>query len=406
MNKRVSLGAALAMALVAAAAAVAITASLCVKMYNSIISDLPDRQQMYSSVAEIDNLIRGQYYGNIDSDRLDDALFRGYVLGLDDEYSQYMTADEYHRYQTRAKGQITGIGIVTVWDAVEEALKVSSVADGSPAQAAGLKKGDVIKKVDEVAVTKDNYAKLTDNFEGEMLTKVNVTYRRGGKTSIVSVVRGYESQAVTYDFQGTTGVITVLDFYDNAKTQMRSALDSLLSSGAASLIIDLRNTTAGDISVAAAMADYFVPLATQNQSMMAKAVNKSGVTVKTYSSDTDEINLPVVLLLNGKTEGAAEFFACTLMSFGKAQAVGSATYGKCALQEIFELSNGGAVLLNVANIIPYSGESYEGKGVVPDYLLKMTDEQAQTIVFGSSKDFQMQKALELLTGESEESADS
>ncbi len=390
------------MALVAAAAAVAITASVCVKMYNAIISDLPDRQQMYSSVAEIDSLMRGQYYGSIDQDVLDSELFKGYVLGLDDEYSRYMTADEYVKYLKRAKGQVSGIGIVTVWDAAEETLNVSAVAAGSPARAAGLKKSDVITKVDEVAVTADNYLKLVGSFEGEMLTTVNITYRRDGKTGIVSVVKGYESQAVTYDTKGTTGTITILDFYGNAKEQLRTALDSLSHSGVTSLVIDLRNTSQGDIAVAAAMADFFVPLATQNRGMMATAVNKSGETVETYSSDTDEVNLPVVLLFNGKTEGAAEFFACTLQSFGKAQAVGSATCGKCTLQKIFELSNGGAVLLTVANIIPYSGESYEGKGVKPDYSLNMTDKQAQTIVLGGEKDFQMQKALALLTGKTEE----
>lgn len=397
MNKKVSFGAALAMVFVTAAVVIAITMSVSVKLYNSIISDLPDRQQLYSSVSEIDGIIRGEYYGNINQDLLDSEIFRGYVQGLDDEYSKYMTAPEYAEYKSRAKGKVSGIGIVCGWDHSGEKLKVLSSKEGSPARISGIAKGDTITKIDEVAVTADNYEKLLKSFEGEMLTTVKIAFESKGKTSIVSVVKGYESQAVTYEMSGDVGIISVLDFYDNAAAQMRAALDELITAGAVSLIIDLRNTGQGDISTAAAMADYFVPLATQNRGMMAMAVNKSGVTVETYSSDTDEINIPIILLINGKTEGASEFFACTLESFGKAQTVGSVTYGKCTLQKIFELSNGGAVLLTVANIIPYSGESYEGKGITPNYEVEMTKEEEANIGINYDGDPQMQKALSLLS---------
>ena len=399
MNKKVSLGAALAMVFVSAAAVVAITMSASVKLYNSIISDLPNRQQLYSSVSEIDGIIRGEFYGNIDQDLLDSEIFRGYVLGLGDEYSRYMTADEYTEYRSRVKGKVSGIGIVCGWEQTEKKLRVLSSKEGSPAQIAGIHKNDVIKKIDEIAVTADNYEKLLKNLEGEMLTTVTIAFESGGKTNIVSVVKGYESQAVTHEMNGSIGLITVLDFYDNAASQMKTALDELIASGATSLIIDLRNTSQGDISTAAAMADYFVPLAIQNRGMMAMAVNKAGDTVETYSSDTDEINRPIFLLINGKTEGASEFFACTLKSFGKAQTVGETTYGKCTLQKTFELSNGGAVLLTVANIIPYSGESYEGKGIIPDYEVPMTKEQQANIGTHYDDDPQMQKALSLLSDE-------
>lgn len=399
MNKRVSLGAALAMVLVAAAAAVAITMSASVKLYNSIISDLPARQQLYSSVSEIDGIIRGEYYGNIERDALDNEIFKGYILGLKDEYSRYMTAAEYSGYKSRAKGKVSGIGIVCGWDRSEKKLKVLSSKEGSPAKIAGIAKGDIIKKVDEIAVTADNFETLLKSFEGEMLTTVKIAFESKGKTSIVSVVKGYESQAVTYEKSGNTGIISVLDFYDNAAAQMRTALDELIRSGVTALIVDLRNTSQGDVSTAAVMADYYVPLATQNRGMMAMAVNKLGATVETYSSDTDEINIPIVLLINGKTEGASEFFACTLISFGKAQAVGAPTYGKCTLQKIFELSNGGAVLLTVANIIPYSGKSYEGEGITPDYAVEMTAEQEANIGVNYEDDPQMQKALSILKAE-------
>lgn len=397
MNKKVSLGAALAMVFIAAAVAVAITMSASVKMYNSIISDLPGKQQLYSSVSEIDDIVRREYYGSIDNDLLDSEIFNGYVLGLNDKYSKYMTASQYSEYKSRAKGKISGIGIVCGWDSSQKQLKVISSKKGSPAQIAGITKGDVIKKIDEVSVTADNYEKLLKSFEGEMLTTVKIAYGRGSKTNIVSVVKGYESQAVTYEIDGDTGIISIFDFYDNAAQQLKAALDELMSKGVVSLIIDLRSTFEGDIETAAKMADYFVPLATQNRGMMAMAVNKAGETVETFSSDTDEINIPIVLLINNKTEGASEFFAVTLKSFGKAQTVGNKTYGKCTLQKVFELSNGGAVILTTANIIPYSGESYEGKGILPDYEVNQAQQHELNVVIDKKDDLQMQQAISLLS---------
>lgn len=399
MNKKVSLGAALAMVFIFAAATVAITMSVSVKLYNSIISDLPNRQQLYSSVSEIDKIIRGEFYGNIDQDLLDSEIFRGYVIGLGDEYSRYMSADEYNEYLGMVKGKVSGIGIVCGWEQTEKKLRVLSCKEGSPAHIAGISKNDIIKKIDEIAVTSDNYERLLKNLEGEILTTVTIAFESKGKTKIVSVVKGYEAQAVTYEMSGSIGIITVLDFYDNAISQMKTAIDELVASKATSFIIDLRNTSKGDISTAAVTADYFVPLATQNRGMMAMAVNKAGDTLETYSSDTDEINMPILLLINGKTEGASEFFACTLKSFGKAQTVGEVTHGKCTLQKTFELSNGGAVLLTVANIIPYSGESFEGIGIVPDYEISMTKQQQANIGAGYDDDPQMQKALSLLSDE-------
>jgi carboxyl-terminal processing protease len=397
MNKKVSLGAALAMAFIAAAAAVAITMSASVKMYNSIISDLPGKQQLYSSVSEIDDIVRREYYGNIDNDLLDSEIFNGYVLGLNDKYSKYMTAPQYSEYKSRAKGKIAGIGLVCGWDSSKKQLKVLSSKKGSPAQIAGITKDAVIKKIDEVPVTSDNYEKLLKSFEGEMLATVKISYEQKGKTNIVSVVKGYESQAVTNEINGDTGIISIFDFYNNAALQLKSTLDELLSKGVTSLIIDLRSTSEGDIETAAKMADYFVPLATQNRGMMARAVNKAGDTVETFSSDTDEINIPVVLLINNKTEGASEFFTVTLKSFGKAQTVGNKTHGKCTLQKVFELSNGGAVTLTTANIIPYSGESYEGKGLLPDYEVSLAQQHEPNTAIALKDDLQMQKALSLLS---------
>ena len=399
MSKKVSLGAALAMVIAAVTAAVAITMSVSQKVYNNIITDLPDRQKLYTAVAEIDELLRKEYYGNIEQEKQNSEIIEGYVRGLGDEYSSYLTASEYSDYKSRAEGTVSGIGVTVRWAPSEGGLLVASCAEGSPADVAGIAQGNAILKIEEEPVTADNWETLSEKLMGEKLTTVNITFSHAGTTDIVSVVKGYKSQAVTCSRYDETGVIRILDFHGNALEQLKSALASLENDGVKNLIIDLRGTNEGDVANAAAAADVFVPLATGSTGVMARAVDKNGVTVRNFTSAADEINMPVVILVNRETEGAAELFACTLRSFGKAQLVGTATRGKCTMQEVFELSNGGAVLLSVAEIVPYDGKSYETVGVIPDYEITLTDDGGDVGSSGMTEDIQMNKALEILTGQ-------
>ena len=398
MSKKVSLGAALAMVFIAAAAAAAVAMSLSVKMYNSIISDLPDREKLYSSVSEIDKIIRDSYYGAVDSDLLNSHLYEGYVKGLGDKDSVYLTSEEYSRYKNRAAGTINGIGVTAAWDTAGEYLTVVSVASGSPADKAGLKKGARIEKIDEQPVTRENYEQLTALFSGDKLTTVNITYGLQGKTSVINVVRGYESQAVIYDNLDGIGYIRIIDFYSNAVAQLKTALDEQLQAQVKSLVIDVRAASGGEVQFAARMADLFVPLASTGSGAMASAVNRAGETVELFSSDTAEVTVPVVILTDGATKGAAEFFVSALKAFGKAQTVGTVTAGKGTLQKLFELSDGGAVMLTVAVIVPYDQKKYNETGIQPDYEVAPAEGYEGTAgIPDVSGDRQLAKAVELLS---------
>ena len=397
MNKKVSLGAALAMALIAAAAAVAIAMSYSVKMYNSIISDLPDREKLYSSVSEIDGIIRDSYYGAVDSDLLNNNIFKGYVAGLGDNDSLYLDSGEYARYKNRAAGTVNGIGVTAAWDTAADCFTVVSVVNGSPAAKAGLDKGAVITKIDEQPVTQSNYEQLSALFSGDKLTTVNITYERYGKTNVINVVRGYESQAVIYENLDGLGYIKIIDFYGNAVSQLVTAVNELTQAEVTAMVIDVRGTSQGEVEFAASMADLFVPLATTGSGAMAKAVNREGETVELYSSDTDEVKVPVAVLTDGSTKGASEFFVSALKAFGKAQTVGKTTAGKGTLQRIYELSNGGAVMLTVAVIVPYDEKIYNDTGIAPDYEVEPAADYTGTAgIPDAAGDTQLAKATELL----------
>ena len=140
MNKKISLGLAIALIIVSVTATFAITMSVSQRIYNNLITDLPDRAQMYSAVEEIDEIIRSKYYGEIDQNVLDSNLENGYVKGLGDQYSYYMSAEEYSTYYDKLEGKSSGVGIETQLDTETGYILVTEVYPGSSAQAAGLKK--------------------------------------------------------------------------------------------------------------------------------------------------------------------------------------------------------------------------------------------------------------------------
>ena len=400
MSRKIPLGTALAVLFVVMAATIAITMKVSMSVYNNLISDLSSRSAMYDDVAEIDEVVREDYYGTIDSDSVNSALVGGYVDGLGDPASFYLTAEQYVVYNNKLLGKMSGTGLTCSFNAGSGRLYVTAVAKNSPAATAGIVVGDEITKVADINVTDSNYEELLSELEGEKLSSVNVTYVHNETEATIYLVMGYSVAAVTYRTIGDVGFITINGFYENAVVQFEEAIDALKSEGAKSLIIDLRNCSEGNVEYATEVLDVLVPVATEGTGAMATAIDKEGKTVKTYPSDSDSVTLPMLVLVNGGTSGPAELFACDLRDFGMAELIGTQTKGICTLQEIKRLSNGGAVVLTIAEIKPYKSESFNGVGLTPDYVISLTGEQtAQIGIMSDTDDPHIQKALELLSSD-------
>lgn len=391
MNKKISVGLALFFAIVTATATFALTMSFAKNMFNDMIAGLSERKVINETVDEIGQLIREHYYGKIDETTLNEHIASGYVEGLDDEGSVYMTAEEYAQYQLRLAGKLPGIGITAAYDSAAQALRVTGVLPGSPALNAGLAQGDLITAIDGKKVNEKNAGQLFGELEGRKLTSVDVTYTRGDKRNTVQVTRGYSAGTVTYQMlDGATGYIKILAFYENTAKQLKEAVEDLEKQGAATLVIDVRSAESGSIDSAVAALDVFVPAATGGIPA-AKAVDAGGKDIATFVTDSDETALPIALLVNGNTAGGAELFAADLRDFGKAYLIGVDTAGSGKLQQTFELRDGGAVRLSVGLIITYSGGSFDSTGLRPDTVAASSQDPALTPV---GEDEQVQAAIE------------
>lgn len=397
MNKKISLGLAVSLIFLAVALTVTVTMLVAMGIYNNIIKDVSERSGVYSSISEIDDLVRENYFGDINENLLNSMMSDGYITGIGDRYSYYMSPDEYAKYKEEEKGNKSGIGVVAVYDSQNNNIYVSEVSQGSPAHLQGIEKGDVIIAVDNVEVTSSNYEELLASLEGEKLTNVQVTFTRGEETKTVSIARGYEIQTVYYSVNGDVGYIKITAFYSTTAQQFKEALDYMTKKGVTSVVFDVRNNDTGLVSNVVECIDMLVPVATEGTSAIATAVDKEGNIIETFTSDSDCARFTMVVLVNANTTGAAELFACDLRDFGLAQLVGVKTAGNGTMQKVFELSDGSAVVLTVAKILPYMSDSYNGIGIEPTHTVELTPEQNSRLeLLPLEEDAQYLKAVELL----------
>lgn len=373
MSKKIPFGITIILVIISIAVTAVITVFVYLSQYDELLADLPKRAQQYSSLEEIDELVRQNYYGDINYDSLDKSLVQGYLTGLD-ENCFYIPAEEYEVYNRLIKGHLPGIGAELYYDASTDNLIVASVDSSSPAEENNIKVGGYISFVDGNDVTKDNSSVLISSLTEGYDKKVNVVYSDDGISTVENVITtGYLKNSVVYSYSENIGYLRISDIYDNTAELFLSAIDYFKENSIDKVIIDLRNTDDSNIDVAADIIDAIVPVGSEGTGAIYTAKSSDGATVKQRSSDSSAINMSFAVLVNSRTQGAAELIACDLRDYSKAVIFGEKTYGNGTYQDVFRLQDGGAVLLTVAEIFPYVSDSFNTVGVTPDVIIPTTE---------------------------------
>ena len=392
MNKKISLGAAICFMAIAAAATFIITMYYALNIFNGKVANVAEREEMYSKLSEIDKVVRSSYLWDVDEEALMDSIADGYMDGLGDVYSRYMTQEEYKQYQQQNAGELIGIGVSAMLDD-SGYLLLTAVSAGSPAEAAGLQAGDMIIKIDGKDVLAMGFESSVESIQGEDGTVVNLVYRRDSEEYTVDITRKrVKDSGISYRMIDTLGYVKVGSFNASTFEDFRYAVEDLKSQGAQGLIFDVRGNTGGLVSSVAEMLDYLLP-----EGDLISQTNHKGETSVLYTSDADRVELPMVCLINGDTASAAELFACDLRDFRVAELVGETTYGKGVLQTAYALEDGSAIITTTAYYNPHSGVNFQGVGVKPDYEVALTAEQKQNLeVLDEYTDPQLKKAMNVL----------
>ncbi|MBR6386452.1 MAG: PDZ domain-containing protein [Ruminococcus sp.] len=371
MNKKISLGLAISLVAVSIAVTFVLTSFFSLKKYNRQIIDVNEKGKVYSSLQLLDAQTREKYYGDINEENLSEGILKGYVNGLGDKFSKYLSQEEYISEKTSNSGESVGLGLTLAQDS-SGYMRISEITDDSPASDEGLEVNDMITFVEKLDVKKAGFDEAVEAMRGTEGSSINITVRRNGIDKEYTLTRRtMEVQTVTGEMlNGYVGYIKITGFKGNTPQQFADILERLTSNGAENLIFDLRDNR-GELMES--MAECINPLLPEG--IFASAEYKDGHTETVIYSDESELDIPMTVLVNGNTASAAEVFAAALHDAGKAEIIGVQTAGKGVLQEINEFQNGSAVILTVAEIVtPVSG-SFNGSGITPDYIVENEDEQ-------------------------------
>lgn len=391
MNKKLSLGVAIALMAIVAATTFSITMVYSTRTFNDKVHSIKEREAMYSKIAEIDRLVRQNYFGDIDESKLGDEIATGYVKGIQDKYGMYFTAEQYSQQMQTYDGKMAGIGISTYKD-TSGYIRIIEVYPDSAAETADLQVGDLIVKVEDLDVTAENYDQAVNALKGEAGTKVNITIRRNAQDSQRDVTRRrVEVPTVNHRMIGEVGYIKIKEFNNNTASQFKKAINKVTDEGAKALIFDVRNNLGGTLNSVNEMLDLLLP-----EGDIVSATYKNGETKVLATSDAKEISLPMVVLVNQRSASASELFAQALKDYDKAKVVGVTSYGKGMMQTIYQLSDGSALDVTVAKYNPPKSPNFDKVGVKPDHEVALTPEQEKNFIdLDETTDPQLKKALEV-----------
>lgn len=399
MSKKISLGVAATIAIIAMAVTFSLTMVVSMKMFNTTVSSVKNKERQYNKLSEIDRFVRAGEYFTIDEDTLNDRLAAGYMNGINDKYAVYYTAKEYSEKQSVEKGTLTGIGVAVVNDTSSGYARIIRLYDNSPAAEAGMQVGGFITAInDESTRNITSTACLTSKLLGEEGTTTTITYltpdRQEQQLNLVH--SNYKTPSI-YTRQmvaDTCGYIRIDAFTSGTASEFKAAVDELLQQGANSLVFDLRDNNGENLNAALVAADYCVP-----SGEIAKQQDRDGNVTVLRMSDETEINVPIVCLVNGSTAGSAELFANALRKMAGATLVGTKTAGKgVVLSDAQSFSDGSAAYITVGLLLDNEDQTWNEEGLRPDIDAALSvDEQNAYYDYTLDTDPQISKAVNAAT---------
>ena len=316
-------------------------------------------------VSELKELIDQNYMGDVEEKQLEEGIYKGFISGLDDPYSVYYDEEETKSLYETTEGEYQGIGAVLSQNMNTGIITLVQIYDDSPAMKAGLKDNDILYKVNGEEVTGVELTEVVSHIKGEKGTTVEMTVLRGADNEEVTVTATrdtVEAQTVKYRMMdGQIGYVSVSEFDSVTYDQYQKALKDLEGQGMKGLVVDLRNNPGGNLNTVCDMLDLMLP-----KGLIVYTEDKDGNRQEASSDDENQFTLPLAVLVNGNSASASEIYAGAIQDYGIGDIVGTQTYGKGVVQQIFDLKDDTCVKLTIAKYFTPKGRSINGKGITPD----------------------------------------
>ncbi len=404
MTKKIPLGITIALIFLTVLLSSVTTILVYLRLNDKLLTDLPRKALQYSYLTEVDDLVRQEYYGEIDSEMIDLNLAKGFLNGLNDQYSYFISSDEYDAYLELSEGNFYGIGITSYYEPQMTAIKITSVEPGSPAEEVGLTNSSYIYAVDGIQINENNCAEIIDKLTGSKNKRFNIKFNSAENVNIaeVEIKAGYRVSSCDYFILNNCGYVRLSAFYEDTPQLFSESLNEFKSEGISSVVLDLRNCSGVNLDIAAKIIDIIVPVGNEGTGAIYTVKNIKGEVIKQVSSDSVASNLNIAVLINSESECAAELIAADLKDFGKAFLIGETTAGHGTMQKTFKLDDGSAVSMTVGRIYPYISDSFDNVGVEPDYEIITSESFKTSEIFKNYEtDEQYQYACSYLNGKAE-----
>ena len=333
-------------------------------------------------------MINQLYIGDIDEESMLEGAIKGYVEGLGDPYTEYLTKEEMEEFTEETNSEYVGIGVYVGNDTVNNTILVVGVMKSSPAEEAGIQIGDVIEKIDGVAYTGKQLDEATKVLKAEEGTTATLTIRRDNEEKELTVVRRKITvQHVASEMLENNIAYIQIDSFDaNVASSFEEQITSLINNGATGIIIDLRNNGGGIVDEATGIADLFLD---KGETILITKSKKENNEEET-KSERDPIvkDIPVVILVNEATASASEILAGALKDNYGATIIGKQTYGKGVIQTLYTLTDGSGIKITTEEYYTPNHNQINEVGITPDIEVDITE----------NEDTQLQRAIEVLLG--------
>lgn len=348
-----------------------------IKLISNYIKFSESTQELTSKLELVKKYLEQSYMGELDEESMVEGAIKGYVEGLGDSYTEYLTESELEELMIDIEGDYVGIGVYITSTTNNQTVILLPI-EGSPAEKAGLKSGDIILEIEGEDCSLLELDEVSNKIKGEKGTKVNLKILRGEKTIDFSIERKQvELKYITSEvLEKDIGYIQLLTFYENCTEDFKKELENLEEKNIKSLIIDLRDNGGGIVKDAIEMAELFVP----KGNIIMKTYDKEGNETIEKSKSTKTLDMDIIILVNENSASATEIFTAALKENNIAKVIGTTTFGKGVMQEVQPISIGGAMKITVEKFKTPKGNEINEVGIVPDIEIEGTEEQLQKAI--------------------------
>ena len=359
-----------------------------------ILDSKKQNSNVQTSLEAIDAIIEKYYLGETTEQDLIEGAIKGYVQGLGDPYSQYITAEEMVEYETQLMGNYVGIGIYMTASQEHNLIQVITPIPESPAAEKGIMSGDLIKSIDGIEYTAEDLDEAAEKIKGEEGSKVKLVIVRENEEIEFELKRRkvltnpVEEELLEEDI----GYLRISSFDDGTADHFKEKYKDLQKKNIKGLIIDLRNNGGGILSEALEITNF---IADKGETLLITVNNENNEEI-TKAESNPIIDVPVVLLINENSASASEIVAGALKDLNKATIIGTKSYGKGVIQRIIKLTDGSALKLTIEEYFTPNKNKINKIGVEPHETVRLPESVENPLLLEKKDDTQLERAIEIL----------